>query len=400
MAGPLSGVKIVDLSTVLMAPYATQILGDMGADVIKVEPPTGDPIRGIGPCRIEGMGAIFLNVNRNKRSLALDLKTPEGRDVLFDMVRRADVLVYNLRPQVMARLGLSYEAIAAANRRIIYAGTFGYGQNGPYANKPAYDDLIQGVVCIPWLTHVQAGVDPVYVPTAIIDRGVALSAVGLINAALYHQAKTGEGQRIDIPMFETMAGFVLGDHLSGYTFEPPIGPAGYPRMLVPDRRPYRTSDGYVCAMVYSDRQWRSFYKALGREDAFDRDSRLKDIATRTKNIGDIYSELSALIKTRTTAEWLAFFDAADIPAAPLNSLEALIDDPHLKAIGFFKIVDHPSEGLLRQIGIASTWSSTNLEASRPAPLLGEHSAEVLQEIGYSGERIDALMKAGITSGPD
>jgi crotonobetainyl-CoA:carnitine CoA-transferase CaiB-like acyl-CoA transferase len=201
-------------------------------------------------------------------------------------------------------------------------------------------------------------------------------------------------------MFETMAGFVLGDHLSGYTFEPPIGPAGYPRMLVPDRRPYRTSDGYVCAMVYSDRQWRSFYKALGREDAFDRDSRLKDIATRTKNIGDIYSELSALIKTRTTAEWLAFFDAADIPAAPLNSLEALIDDPHLKAIGFFKIVDHPSEGLLRQIGIASTWSSTNLEASRPAPLLGEHSAEVLQEIGYSGERIDALMKAGITSGPD
>jgi crotonobetainyl-CoA:carnitine CoA-transferase CaiB-like acyl-CoA transferase len=173
-----------------------------------------------------------------------------------------------------------------------------------------------------------------------------------------------------------MAGFVLGDHLSGRTFEPPIGPAGYPRMLVPDRRPYRTSDGYICAMVYSDRQWRSFYKALGREDAFDRDPRLKDIATRTKNIGDIYSELSALIQTRTTAEWLAFFDAADIPATPLHSLESLIDDPHLNATGFFKIVDHPSEGLLRQIGIASIWSSTNLEANRQAPLLGEHSAEV------------------------
>jgi crotonobetainyl-CoA:carnitine CoA-transferase CaiB-like acyl-CoA transferase len=399
MAGPLSGVKIVDLSTVLMAPYATQIMGDMGADVIKIEAPTGDPIRGIGPCRNDGMGAIFLNVNRSKRSIVLDLKSPEGREVLSDLVRRADVLVYNLRPQVMARLGLSYEAMASANRRIIYAGMFGYGQNGPYANKPAYDDLIQGVVGIPWLTHVQADVDPVYVPTAIVDRGVALSAVGLINAALYHQAKTGEGQRIDIPMFETMAGFVLGDHLSGRTFEPPIGPAGYPRMLVSDRRPYRTSDGYICAMVYSDRQWRSFYKALGREDAFDRDPRLKDIATRTKNIGDIYSELSALIQTRTTAEWLAFFDAADIPATPLHSLESLIDDPHLKATGFFKIVDHPSEGLLRQIGIASIWSSTNLEANRQAPLLGEHSAEVLREIGYSDERIDALMQAGITSGP-
>ncbi len=399
MAGPLNGVKIVDLSSVLMAPYATQLLGDMGADVIKVEIPSGDPIRGIGPCRNPSMGAIFLNVNRSKRSIVLDLKSASGREVLLDLVRSADVFVYNLRPQVMARLGLTYEAVSAVNPRIIYVGMFGYGQSGPYAAKPAYDDLIQGAVAIPWLTHVQAGVEPVYVPTAIIDRGVALSAVGLINAALYYQQRTGEGQKIDVPMFETMASFVLGDHLAGHAFEPPIGPPGYPRMLVSDRRPYPTSDGFICVMVYSDRQWRSFFKALGREAAFDQDVRLKDIATRTKHIGDIYRELAALLRTRTTAEWLELLDAADVPATPLHSLESLLEDPHLRATGLFSFVNHPSEGTLRQLNVPSEWSVTSVEPTRHAPLLGEHSVEVLREIGYTSEKIDALIAAGVTSSP-
>lgn len=396
MAGPLNGVRIVDLSMVLMAPYATQILGDMGADIIKIEPPTGDPIRGIGPYRNPGMGAIFMNVNRNKRSIVLDLKTAAGRAAVLELMRGADVVVYNLRPQVMARLGLSYEAVAAVNKRIIYAGLFGYGQDGPYAGKPAYDDLIQGIVGIPWLIQQQSGGHPIYVPTAIIDRGVALSAVGLINAALYHQHRTGEGQRIDVPMFETMAAFVLSDHLSGCTFEPPLSPPGYPRMLVADRRPYQTSDGFICVVIYSDRQWKSFFKALGREAQLEQDPRLKDITVRTQHIGQIYRELAELFRTKTTSEWLAIMDAADIPATPMNSLESLLDDPHLEATGFFRIVEHPSEGRIREMAVPSKWSATPPAVTRHVPTLGEHSAEVLREIGYTDKQIEALAAAGVT----
>lgn len=399
MTGPLAGVRIVDLSTVLMAPYATQILGDMGADVIKVEPPGGDPIRGIGPARHAGMGFMFINANRSKRSVMLDLKQPEGRAAALDLAKGADVLIYNLRPHVMARLGLTYEEVSAANPRIIYAGMFGYGQDGPYAGKPAYDDLIQGAVAIPWLSHQADGSEPRYVPTAIIDRGVALSAVGLVNAALYHQARTGQGQRIDIPMFEMMASFVLSDHMAGHTFDPPLGPPGYPRMLTPHRRPYRTKDGYLCVLVYSDRQWRSFFKALGREDEFERDPRFTNMTTRTENIGALYGELAALLATRTNAEWLTLLDGADIPAMPLHSLDSLLADPHLEATGFFSFVDHPSEGRLREMAVPSTWSASQPKAQRHVPRLGEHSVEVLREIGYSDERVAALIQHGVTATP-
>ncbi len=255
---PLDGIKIVDFSNMLMAPYATQILGDMGADVIKVEAPGGDPVRLIGPARNPGMGAIFLNCNRSKRSIVLDVKHQDGLKAMMDLIKGADVLVYNRRPQVMDRLGLSYETVSAVNPRIIYAGLFGYGQNGPYAPKPAFDDLIQGAVAVPWLAHMADGREPAYAPTAIVDRGVGLWAVGQINAALYHQFRTGEGQRIDVPMFEMMASFVLSDHMSGQTFAPEIGAAGYQRMLNPDRRPYPTKDGYICVMIYTDRHWQAF----------------------------------------------------------------------------------------------------------------------------------------------
>ena len=226
MSGPLAGVRVVDVSSMLMAPYATQILGDMGADVVKVEAPEGDAVRGIGPMRNPGMGAIFLNLNRSKRSIVLDLKQPDAIAALAALLAKADVLVYNLRPRSMARLGLSYEAVSKVNPRIIFAGLFGYGQNGPYADKPAFDDLIQGAVAVPWLSHLADGRAPSYSPTAIVDRGVALWAVGQITAALYHQARTGLGQRIDIPMFEMMASFVLGDHLAGRAFDVDGSPRG------------------------------------------------------------------------------------------------------------------------------------------------------------------------------
>ena len=380
-----------------MAPYASQILGDMGADVIKVETPEGDPIRGIGPHRHPGMGAIFLNVNRSKRSIVLDLKKPDGHAAMIDLIKGADILLYNRRPQVMKRLDLDYEQIAKINSRLIYAGLFGFGQNGPYATQPAFDDLIQGAVAIPWMSHKASGLEPTYVPTAIIDRGVALWGVGQITAALYHQSRTGLGQRVDLPMFEMMASFVLSDHLGGYTFEPPIGEMGYARMLTPDRRPFRTQDGYLCVMIYTDRHWRSFFAALGREDEFENDPRFTSMTTRTQNIGAIYGELADLLRTRPSDEWMALFKKADVPAMPLHSLESLVEDEHLDATGFFSVIEHPSEGLIREMAVPADWSLTQPSPTRPVPRLGEHSAEVLGEIGYSDERIEALVESGATA---
>lgn len=400
MSGPLTGVKVVDVSTMLMAPYATQILGDMGADVIKVESPEGDPVRGIGPFRHAGMGSIFLNVNRSKRSLVLDLKKPAGVAALVELLKQADVLVYNLRPQSMARLGLDYDVVSKFNSRIIYTGLFGYGQSGPYASKPAFDDLIQGAVAVPWLSHMADGGEPRYAPTAIVDRGVALWAVGQISAALYHQARTGQGQRVDVPMFEMMASFVLGDHLAGHAFEPPIGAMGYPRMMNANRRPYPTRDGFVCVMIYTDRHWRSFLTALGREADFDTDPRYGSMTSRTEHIMDLYRELAELLLTRTTAEWLDLLNKADIPAMPLHTPDSLVVDSHLQATGFFSFVDHPSEGTLRQMAYPSDWSQTQPACTRHVPLLGEHSVEVLKEIGYSEERIAALLVDRVTTTTD
>ncbi len=399
MSGPLHGIRIIDFSNMLMAPYASQILGDMGADVIKIEAPEGDPVRGVGPARHAGMGAIYLNVNRSKRSIVLDLKQKAGLAVMLDLVKGADVLLYNRRPKVMERLGLGYEAVAALNPRLIYAGLFGYGQTGPYGPKPAFDDLIQGAVAIPWISHKADGHEPRYVPTAIVDRGVALWAVGQINAALLHQSRTGQGQRIDMPMFEMMASFVLADHMAGQTFDPPLGPLGYGRMLTPDRRPYPTKDGYLCVMIYTDRHWRGFFAALGREREFENDPRMASMATRSAHIADIYRELGEVLATRGTEEWLRLFDEADIPAMPLHDLDGLLADRHLEATGFFSFAEHPSEGRLRHMSVPSTWSKSQPQPTRHAPRLGENSVEVLRELGYAGERIDALIAAGVTATP-
>lgn len=396
MSGPLAGVRIIDMTSVLMGPYATLILGDYGADVIKIEPPSGDTVRGIGPMRHQGMGSIFMQVNRSKRSLVLDLKRAEGIATLFDLVRGADVLIYNIRPQAMARLGLSYADVVKVNPRLVYAGLFGFGQDGPYAAKPAYDDLIQGAVGLASLVAMAGDGTPRYVPSTIADRTVGLAAVNAVTAALFARERTGRGQEVQIPMFETMAQFVLGDHLQGLTFNPPEGPSGYARLLVRERKPYRTKDGHVCALVYNNKQWKSFFTLVGRPEVLEHDPRFKDISARTRHIGELYALVAEEMLKRTTAEWLRDLEGADIPVMPLHDLDSVLADPHLVATHFFRLEEHPSEGTIRTMAVPSHWSDTPPDPDRPVPRLGEHSIEVLRELGYEESRIQALVQAGVT----
>ncbi|MGO3930650.1 CaiB/BaiF CoA transferase family protein [Rhodopseudomonas pseudopalustris] len=387
--GPLSGVTILDLTSVLMGPYATQTLADMGANVIKVESPDGDIVRHIGPGRTPGMGGMFLNTNRGKRSIVIDLKQDEGRATLLRLAATANVVIYNVRPQAMARLGLGYEQLAAANPSIIYVGVFGYGQNGPYAAKPAYDDLIQGAAGVPTLLAAAGDGTPRYVPITIADRIVGLMAVNATLGGLMHQQRTGQGQRIDVPMFESMAEFVLVDHLGGLTYDPPLDHGGYARLLSRYRKPYKTSDGYLCVLIYNDKQWRSFFEAIDRND-FLAQPRFANHAARTQHIDEIYEEIGGIFLTRTTADWRELLERADIPVMPMHTMESILEDPHLDAVGFFKTLDHPVEGRIRQTQVASTWSVTQPQAGGPAPTLGEHARDILGEAGFSTDEIERL----------
>jgi crotonobetainyl-CoA:carnitine CoA-transferase CaiB-like acyl-CoA transferase len=392
--GPLAGIRVLDLTSVLMGPYATQLLGDLGADVIKIESPQGDTSRGIGPWRHPGMGASFLHYNRNKRGVCIDLKREAGREALLALVRTADVLVYNVRPAAMKRLRLTWDELSAVNPRLVHAGVFGYGQDGPYGELPAYDDLIQGAIGLPSLIARSGDGVPRYVPLAFVDRAVGLAAVNAITAALYRRERTGRGQSIEVPMFETMVPFVLGEHMAGHTFVPPLGPIGYPRLLAPERRPYRTSDGHVCAVIYTDAHWRSFYAMTGRAAAFESDPRVRTIGERTKHIAELCEESARHFLTDTTQGWLDRLNAADIPCMRLNTPESLMTDPHLGAIGYFREFEHPSEGATMQMRLPASSSEPQRAQTLPAPRLGQHTREVLAEIGMSPEAIEALVSAG------
>jgi crotonobetainyl-CoA:carnitine CoA-transferase CaiB-like acyl-CoA transferase len=399
MSGPLHGVRVLDLTTVVMGPYATQILGDFGADVIKVEPPGGDVMRFAWPFRHPGMGSIYLNVNRNKRSVVLDLKQPAALDACLKLASKADVVVYNIRPQAMARLGLSYEKLRSINERIIYVGCFGYSQRGPYAAKAAYDDMIQGASGLPWLLHKQGAPEPRYAPMIVADRSVGQQVASAVSAALYYREKTGKGQRVDVPMWEHLLQIVLSDHLGGYTFDPQEGEAGYARILAPDRRPYQTSDGYVCALIYNDKQWKGFVEIIGKPEIMS----WPEFATqeaRSKNYGKAYAMVAEEMKMRSTAFWIEALERADIPVQRMNSLDDIVADPHLAAIGYLKTVEHPSEGRIKTLAVPSEWSESSPQYRRHAPRLGEHTREVLREAGLSDQRIDSLIKAGAALAAD
>jgi crotonobetainyl-CoA:carnitine CoA-transferase CaiB-like acyl-CoA transferase len=379
MSGPLQGVRVLDMTGVGMGPWATAMLGDMGADVIKVEGRDGDIFRHVTPQRHHGMSHAFLNLNRNKRSVVIDAKTPEGRAAILELARRSDVFVSNVRPPAMRRLGLDYEALRAVNDQLIYCGCYGFSEAGPYAGRPGVDDTIQAASGMAWFQGVGADA-PRYANTIAADKVVALFVAGAISMALYAREQTGRGQAIEVPMFECMVSFMMQEHLAGMTFVPPEGAAGYSRLLNRWRRPFATRDGYIGVVPYTDTQWRRFFDIAGRSE-LSKDPRFSTLTERSRHFAELYRMVAETLATRTTAEWTRALKDADIPFAPVNSVTDLLEDPHLRVTGFWHELDHPSEGRLRAPGIPVRFSETPGSIRRHAPRLGEHTDEVLAELG-------------------
>lgn len=394
--GPLAGIRILDLTTVVLGPLATLTLAGLGAEVIKIESPEGDNVRNAGVMKHPGMGHVFLHGNRGKQSVVLDLKQATARDALLRLAEDADVLLSNIRPAAMKRLGLDYEALAKVNPKLIYVSACGFSTRGPYADKPAYDDLIQGAVGIPWLMQQYGAPEPCYTPISLADRLTGLHVVYAVSAALFARERTGQGQHVEVSMFESVAHFVLADHMAGRTFEPTGSDAGYDRLLSPDRRPYKTADGYLCVLIYNDKHWRAFFKAIGQPEQFEQDTRFSSQQNRSRNIRTVYAWVGEIMRTRTTNEWQALLDAADIPNQTVNSMDSLLDDPHLRATGFISEEDHPTEGRIRTLGNPTTWSMTPAQTPSYAPRLGEHSAAVLRRAGYTEAQLELMRDTGAT----
>ena len=386
---PLEGVRVLDLSAIVLGPYASQILADYGADVIKIEPPEGDSTRYTGPTTEKGMGAIFMGVNRGKRSAVLDLKREDGRAALARLIDGADVLMHSIRPQKLASLGIDPQSVLARNPRLVYVGLHGFGEDGPYGGLPAYDDIIQGLSGCAALMQRQTG-EPQYFPTIAADKTTGLIAAHAILAALFRRERTGKGGYVEVPMFESMVSFNMVEHFYGMHFDPALAKPGYPRVLAPWRRPYKTTDGYVCAMPYTDAHWQRFFAEAGMPEVA-ADSRFASITERTKNIEALYQQAADIIATRSTAEWLARFEALEIPASRMNSLEDLTEDPHLRETGFFTSIDDPQLGRVRFPGVPVLFDRERPPVALP-PRLGEHTAEVLREAGVPAQPPRSLQR--------
>jgi crotonobetainyl-CoA:carnitine CoA-transferase CaiB-like acyl-CoA transferase len=381
MSGPLAGIRVIDVTIAVLGPVATQILGDMGAEVIKVETPDGDPMRQIGPARHQGMAAYFLNLNRNKKSLVLDLKRPAAQQAMLRLAATADVFVHNMRPGAATRLGIDYGAISAANPRIVYAWASGYRPDSAYRDRAAFDDVIQGESGLAALNKGTDG-EPRYVPMVVSDKVSGHVLAGAVGMALYARERTGRGQEVHVPMMETMAAFNLVDHLWHGVFGEPEKGLGYPRMLTPYRRPYATKDGHVCLLATTDRQWRNLFAAMDSPELAD-DPRFSTIERRTANIDELYTLLAECMRTRSTAEWRARLDQFDVPNGVVNDLEGLIADTYLRDTGFFQPVLHPSEGPTVTTAIPVAFSGSPGTLRLPPPRLGEHTHAILAELGYS-----------------
>ena len=394
MTGALDGVRVVEMTSVVLGPYACQMLGDLGADIIKIEPLDGDTNRNLGPYRnSKDMSALYLSCNRNKRSVSINLKSESGKKAAMKIIKTADVVVHNFRPQAMRRLGIDYEDVKAINPEIIYCGTYGYSKKGPYGSKGALDDSIQAASGIAVLQSMTEG-DPRYLPTIICDKTTGLMVVQAVLAALFHKQRTGEGQQIEVPMFETMVSFTMVEHLWGQAFRPPIGKAGYTRLMAKHRRSYKTQDGqYLAVLPYWDNHWETFCEISGRKELI-KDDRFIDMASRLKNIDESYRLTSEIISSRTRDQWLDLLGDTKIPMMVVNSLDDLIEDPQLVASEFWQEFDHPTEGQIRLASSPINFDKTPTSIRHLAPRLGEHTVEVLSEAGFDKESIDDLLKNG------
>jgi crotonobetainyl-CoA:carnitine CoA-transferase CaiB-like acyl-CoA transferase len=393
-AGPLSGVRVIDLTSVVFGPYATQIMADMGADVIKIEPPAGDNTRYISAGPVPGMGGVYVNVNRGKRSVVLDLASAEGKKAMRALIAGADVFMHSMRGKAIAKLGFSYTDVAAIKRDIVYTNCYGYSRRGPEADQPAYDDTIQAECGI---THVQKLMngEPGFVATIMADKVAGLHALYATMMALFHRERTGEGQEVEVTMFEAMASFMLVEHANGRLFDPPLGPANYHRAVERNRRPYKTKDGHVAALVYNDKHWDAFMAAVQPDWASDEFSSLEK---RAKQIGRVYGLLGETFLTRTTQEWLDLLRELNIPAAPLRSTDELFDNEHLQSIGFFETVPSPY-GDVTYPGVPTWFSKTPGKVAGYSPELGENTHEVLSELGLGDPKVEPDPEHGEVDAP-
>jgi len=371
----LQGVRVIDLTAMVMGPYCTQIMADMGADVIKVEPPQGDDTRYVSVGPAPGLSGVFVNVNRGKRSIVLDLRTASGKADLRDLIADADVFIHSMRAKAIAKLGFGYDDVAAINPRIVYTNCYGYGRRGPDADRPAYDDTIQAECGLPAVQKQLTG-EAAYVGTIMADKVAGLTALYSTMMALFHRERTGEGQEVEVGMFETMAAFMLVEHANGAMFDPPLGPAVYPRTVAPNRRPYETKDGHIAALIYNDKHWNAFIDAV--QPPWNRPE-YATLEARARQIDTVYGLLAQTLKERTTAEWLDLFEDLEIPAAPIHTPDALFDNPHLAAVGLFETVD-TQYGPVRFPGVPTWFSKTPGHVRGFAPELGADTEDVLAEV--------------------
>jgi crotonobetainyl-CoA:carnitine CoA-transferase CaiB-like acyl-CoA transferase len=391
--GPLEGVRVVDLTSVVVGPICTRVLADQGADVIKIEAPEGDLLRTLAQgSRNPGMSGKFLQFNRNKRSVCLDLKKPEGLAALLRLVGTADVFVSNIRAPALARLGLDAESLLARNPRLIHCAILAFGPGGRYANRPAYDPIVQSLSGVAGTFHRAIG-EPRFVPMVVTDHTTGLIAAQCIGFALFRRERTGCGEAVQVPMFENMASFVMSEHMGESVFEPPLGPPGDPRLVSPFYRPLPTKDGWITVAPNTNAHAFAFFDAIGRPELKE-DPRFRSPAARSANAAAYFEVRAAGLAQRTTAEWMEILSAADIPVAAYNSLDDLLHDPHLADVGFFEIEDHPTEGRVRRTMVPNRFSGGMREDQGPAPRLGEHTAELLREAGYTPAEIEAMRAAG------